>query len=307
VERDIIIPPPADLLDADTTACEGDTVVVASKVSGISYHWENGSKEKSIPVYSSGIYRLTVTKDNCTVTDSIRVTYNPLPIFTLGTDTTLCERDTLILAVGVQADQYTWQDRSEGSTHIVTSAGTYGATAILEGCPYSDEILVEYSGPRQISLGQDTVLCNGSALKLELDPTLTYYWSDGYDGSSKIINEPVDLWVKSLAGNCSSSDSVRVDFVNCELRLPNFFSPNEDPYNQQLIPSEISGITSAQLSVYNRWGTELYHTNDFSLVNGWDGTYRNEPVAPGVYYWKVQYVDIEKNKQTMKGVVTVNR
>ena len=223
VERDIIIPPPTDLLGADTTACEGDTVLLASKVLGASYHWENGSEEKSVPAYSSGMYRLTVTKDDCTVTDSIRVTYNPLPIFTLGSDTTLCERDTLILVVGVQADQYTWQDGSAGSTHMVTSAGTYSATTILDGCPYSAEILVEYSGPSEISLGQDTVLCNGSALKLELDPTLAYYWSDGSNGSSRIVNKPVDLWVNSLAGNCSSSDSVRVEFVNCELRLPNFF------------------------------------------------------------------------------------
>ncbi|MEX1238245.1 MAG: gliding motility-associated C-terminal domain-containing protein, partial [Cyclobacteriaceae bacterium] len=285
VERNIIIPPPTDLLGADTTACEGDTVIVASKVSGASYHWENGSQEKSVPAYSSGMYRLTVAKDNCTVTDSIRVTYSPLPIFTLGTDTTLCERDTLILAVGVQADEYTWQDGSARSTHMVTAAGTYSATAILDGCPYSAEILVEYSGPTEISLGQDTVLCNGSALKLELDPTLTYYWSDGSHGSSKIINEPVDLWVKSLAGNCSSSDSVRVDFVNCELRLPNFFSPNRDQYNQKLIPSDMSGITSAQLSVYNRWGIELYHTDDFSILTGWDGTHQTETVSSGVYFW----------------------
>lgn len=307
VARDINVLPPFDPLGPDTTACEGDTVIVASKVSGASYHWENGSEEKSVPAYSSGMYRLTVTKDNCTVTDSIRVTYNPLPIFTLGTDTTLCERDTLILAVGVQADEYTWQDGSVGSTHIITAAGTYSATAILDGCPYSAEILVEYSGLTEISLGQDTVLCNGSVLKLELDPTLTYYWSDGYDGSSKIINEPVDLWVKSLAGNCSSSDSVRVDFVNCELRLPNFFSPNEDPYNQQLIPSDMSGITSAQLSVYNRWGTELYHTDDFSILTGWDGTYQNEPLSSGVYFWKVEYTDIEKKAHTIKGPVTLQR
>lgn len=307
VRRNLTVFPPFDPLGADTTACQGDTVIVMSKVSNASYQWENGSEEISVPAYSPGIYRLTVTKDDCTVTDSIRVTYKPLPIFTLGTDTTLCERDTLILAVGAQAEQYTWQNGSAGSTHMVTEAGIYRATAILDGCPYSAEILVEYYSPSEISLGQDTVLCNGSTLKLELDPTLNYNWSDGSNGSSKIIKEPADLWVNSLAGDCSSSDSLRIDFVDCELRLPNFFSPNGDQYNQQLIPSDMSGITSAQLSVYNRWGIELYHTDDFSILTGWDGTYQNQLLSSGVYFWKVEYTDVEKKGHTIKGTVTLQR
>lgn len=191
--------------------------------------------------------------------------------------------------------------------YTVTKAGQYNATAMKDGCSHSDEISIEYSVTEKIDLGQDTVLCNGSTLTLELDPSRTYYWNDGSSNNSKTVNAPVDLWVNSLAGNCSSTDSLTVDFVDCEMRLPNFFSPNEDEYNQYLIPSEMSGIHSAKLSVYNRWGNELYYTDDFSFSNGWDGKYQGKPLSAGTYFWKVKYIDIEGNANTLKGIVTLQR
>lgn len=69
----------------------------------------------------------------------------------------------------------------------------------------------------------------------------------------------------------------------------------------------MSGIISAQLSVYNRWGIELYHTDDFSILTGWDGTYKNELLSSGVYFWKVEYTDIERRAHTAKGTVTLQR
>jgi hypothetical protein len=115
VVKNITIPPPLDILGPDITSCQGDTTVLVSKLSGASYQWENGSAEPSLTVYEPGTYSLTFTKDNCATQDSINVSYKPSPRFTLGSDTTLCEGDSLVLAIGVQADQYTWQDGNASS------------------------------------------------------------------------------------------------------------------------------------------------------------------------------------------------
>lgn len=69
----------------------------------------------------------------------------------------------------------------------------------------------------------------------------------------------------------------------------------------------MSGITAAQLSIYNRWGTELYYTRSFSFLNGWDGTCSKEPASGGVYFWKVEYIDIENNSHIIRGIVTLER
>ncbi|MEX1241396.1 MAG: gliding motility-associated C-terminal domain-containing protein [Cyclobacteriaceae bacterium] len=204
--------------------------------------------------------------------------------------------------------RYLWQDGSTNPIYEVSAAGTYSVRISDKFCTVEKTIVATESAiGTKIDLAKDTVLCFGSSLRIDLDPNLNYYWSDGSTDNFKIVNDPVVLWVNALTGNCQSSDSIKVDFVNCELRLPNFFSPDGNEYNPSFIPSEMSGVTSAQLSVYNRWGKEIYHTDDFSILNGWDGTQHNEPVSSGTYFWHVEYIDIDKNARTLKGILTLRR
>ncbi|MDX2248980.1 MAG: gliding motility-associated C-terminal domain-containing protein [Bacteroidia bacterium] len=86
--------------------------------------------------------------------------------------------------------------------------------------------------------------------------------------------------------------------------IPNAFTPNNDGHNDIFL---IRGgfIRDFQLSVYNRWGTELFTT--LSIENGWDGTYKGGPVQEGVYVYRFSGTDFDGNRIERSGSITLLR
>ncbi len=92
-------------------------------------------------------------------TAEVSVAVLPLPVFTLGQDTSLCSGAALVLqAPGASV----WQDGSSGATFTVGSAGLYWAAYTdANGCSYADSIEVT---AKQGSQGQSSAQqCAGQA------------------------------------------------------------------------------------------------------------------------------------------------
>jgi gliding motility-associated-like protein len=76
----------------------------------------------------------------------------------------------------------------------------------------------------------------------------------------------------------------------CELDVPNVFSPNGDGVNDVFFVENLTDeyYSYSNLSVYNRWGDEVYRDGHYGL-NGtwWDGqnTHQNDPLLEGVYFY----------------------
>jgi len=73
--------------------------------------------------------------------------------------------------------------------------------------------------------------------------------------------------VEPDACGVSRSITVEVD-VDCEIVVPNVFSPNNDGMNDRF---EIEGIRSKTntVRIYNRWGQKVFEANNYK--NQWDG------------------------------------
>lgn len=81
-----------------------------------------------------------------------------------------------------------------------------------------------------------------------------------------------------------------------EIVYPNAFKPNmsgpsggyydlmETERNEIFHPLW-AGVRNYRLEIYNRWGEKLFESNDVNI--GWDGYFRGELCAQGVYIWKV--------------------
>ena len=105
------------------------------------------------------------------------------PVFSLGTDTVLCQSDTLLLEApaGLQVEQ--WQDGSTGLSFTVAQAGDYALQASnSEGCTGSDTITIAYSDFAGLLLETTDVVCFGDSTGvLEAVPSgglppYTYNW-----------------------------------------------------------------------------------------------------------------------------------
>ena len=88
------------------------------------------------------------------------------------------------------------------------------------------------------------------------------------------------------------------------LDVPNAFTPNGDGINDKVFVRGF-GITKMMWRIYNRWGEEVFQTND--RFQGWDGTYKGAMQPKEVYHFvlAVQYSD--KTKYEKKGDITLLR
>ena len=71
------------------------------------------------------------------------------------------------------------------------------------------------------------------------------------------------------------------------LEAPNAFSPNGDGINDYYNVFNVKSIIEFHGAIYNRWGQELYRWGLDEMGRegcGWDGTYKGNPVKPGVYF-----------------------
>ncbi len=93
---------------------------------------------------------------------------------------------------------------------------------------------------------------------------------------------------RDSAGNyIPPEELVRVCIDDCEYyNLPNVFTPNGDGVNDIFKPFPYNNsVEKIDLTVYNRWGGEVFKTQDPDI--NWDGTdlESGKPVADGVYYY----------------------
>jgi len=83
-----------------------------------------------------------------------------------------------------------------------------------------------------------------------------------------------------------SVPSVRLCLDECSnYELPNVFSPNGDGINDLYRPQRTSYVERVEMTIFNRWGIQVYYTEDPDV--NWDGKINNSNtlVSSGVYYY----------------------
>jgi len=104
--------------------------------------------------------------------------------------------------------------------------------------------------------------------------------------------------------NCIDSVShnvtVMYDFI---LYIPNTFTPDGDGKNELFKPKgfRMEKYQSYQFIIYNRWGIEVYKTDNFT--EGWDGL----NATSGKYAWAIIITDEMGTKQKRVGDVLLIR
>ena len=84
--------------------------------------------------------------------------------------------------------------------------------------------------------------------------------------------------------------------TSSEIIIPNVFSPNGDGFND-LFNASGTNIISLSLSIYNRWGTLLFQTNNKNT--GWNGrTTAGTECSDGTYFYLFE-IDGELYKGTL--------
>lgn len=142
---------------------------------------------------------------------------------------------------------------------------------------------------------------------LQLGPDGKIYMARGFSEYLAVINNP-----NAVGPICNfESEGFFLGGKTCYFGLPNFssslfileetivempnvFTPNNDGNNDVFLPLHTEWLDEANLSIYNRWGVNLYKSK---LLSGWDGRISSGLEAPeGIYYYIVSYNESLRKK-----------
>lgn len=304
-----VIDAPVDLGE-DTTLCIGETLTLDAEHPFATYEWQDGSQDARFLIREEGLYSISRDVDGCTYTDSIHVSFVEPPRVELGEDTTLCRGAFLQLDVYKSGMSYTWQDGSTDSIYQIESPGLYWVEVNDDGCIGRDSIY-NNSIFGEIELGGDTLLCENEILSFDASfPNTDYLWGDGSNTPIRSFNQPGEYTLRMSNACQTVYDTLRVRYSDCRcvMSVPTAFSPNDDGINEQFGVIYDCMLEGFNLRIYNRWGKEVFATNNPDIQ--WDGRYKGRFAQEGVYVWVITYYG-NRNRRPIsmqeKGTVTLIR
>lgn len=110
--------------------------------------------------------------------------------------------------------------------------------------------------------------------------------------------------------NCADQDTLFIIIKDpFTYFIPNAFTPNLDGLNPLFAPIT-SGSVAYDLSIYNRWGQQVYDCNCASGCTtpcSWNGTFNGEPLPDGVYLYQIRFKSDQNQVKFVRGTVQLLR
>lgn len=203
-------------LGLNTTLCQGDSVTLDAGAGFGQYLWNTGATTQTLTV-GPGTFWARVSLGNCFDTDTIVVSQQLLPAFTLGADTTLCQGQTLTLSAPTGFTSFIWTTNSGASstpTLSLTANDTVIFTGTIGNCQKADTLLVTFTPTPQVDLGPAQTLCGSQTLTLVnllAQPGDSYLWSNGSTNDTLTVTSDGTYSLTITRGNCTASGSVQIN------------------------------------------------------------------------------------------------
>lgn len=166
---------------------------------------------------------------------------------------------------------------------------------------------------------EDLSILNPQVRFLDESRDANQFFYDFGDGRSSNLSSPIHVYrdtgryqvsqIVTHPNGCLDSTFLWLD-IEPEVRfhLPNAFSPNADGLNDTYKGVGIlDGIENFSMGIWNRWGQQLFSTDN--PTEGWNGRLYNssEPAPAGVYVVRVSFTGPRGEKFQYKSFATLIR
>lgn len=205
-------------LGADTLVCGGINVLLnsSSAGSGNTFLWQDGSTNPTFTATTAGLYWCQVTNTmGCIARDSLNVSFKPIPVYSLGNDTAICQGNSITLnATVTNATSYSWNTLATTPTISTTLAGIYWCDVNKEGCVFRDSLTLTMAPSPLVNLGADISMCGTTPIVLDATyPNCTYLWQNGSIDPTLTTTTSGLYWVQVTSNNgCAKRDSINIAF-----------------------------------------------------------------------------------------------
>lgn len=256
--------------------------------------------------------------------------YNP-PVVNVSCDSVICQKENSTLSVngGGISTNYVWStgETSRSITVNPLETTTYFVTATTQECSKIESvdsitITVNSIPVPDFKLTPDqTVYTITTNIKFSDNSVTEGYitswaWSFG-DGDYSTAKNPVHAYIDTgtyttqliISNNYSCKDTIQKE-IRVEpdfwMEIPTAFSPDNNGLNDYF---EIFGygITKFEMRIFNRWGEEIFVSND--IYNLWNGNKNNTgaKALQGVYVYTIIYETYDGIEKHRNGYVSLFR
>lgn len=287
-----------------------------NKISNYTYSWTptTGLDNPRIPnpiatISESVVYTLTIeNQQGCQTTQTFDFLVDNLGSQIELQDVSLCPGKTTILDAGIGFSNYNWSTGETTQIIEVSETGIYSVEATdTTGCQSIGEAEVFFKdAPEPVITGELQFIGGGGSTTIGTGLFNDYLWSTGQIGADILVTEAGEYGVTvTNEVGCTGIANVVVEEVLIQgFLIPNAFSPNQDGVNDTwgiLGPN----IVSLEMRVFNRWGKEIFYSQDIS--DRWDGTYNFEEQPIGTYVYVGELTLLNGDVKPFKGNITLIR
>ncbi len=331
-------------LSSSSVKCKGDNtgrvgVFIGGATPPYDIRWSTGDTTEAVDGLSMGVYSLSITDaNNCQVVDSLFLD-EPQEDISLMVESynADCENGGgggLIIEASGGTRPYIYSTDSLvyfGNNEIVGLAtGNYDVyVKDANGCLATDgtfavdqnEEIKLYIGPREVLVryGDSYV---PPVMISDAFGEINYDWSIIGDAQlscddceifrANDIQSNLTIQLDIIDENgCIASDRVSVVVTKkVDIEVPTAFSPNNDLNNDYLSVFGRPEIKIDEFSIFDITGAMIYRSEEIEInkeVNGWDGSFRNNPAPQGTYIWSLRYTLPDGSSDIIKGESTLIR
>src|SRR5690554_5252773 len=210
----------------DVSICNGDQITLTANGAN-TYNWDNGLGAGAAHNVSPTItttYTVTGTGLNaCENTDQITVTITNIPTVNAGVDQTVCENSEVTLtATSSTGSTVIWDNGIvDGTPFTVTTSTTYTATADLNGCTATDQVVINVNPLPSVSAGNNQTACtNHDPIALTGSPAGGIFSGTGvsnneFDPATAGIGTHTLTYAYTDGNGCENTASITITVDGC--------------------------------------------------------------------------------------------
>jgi gliding motility-associated-like protein len=251
------------------------------------------------------VYKIDCSGLNDTINHTVWITDK---LDFLGKDTTTCKALQIQLGIeDIPGANYVWNTGSGLNKIVSSDPGTYWMEIEYNGCIIRDSVNLSLKAPPNVNIGPDTSVCRNKTVVLNAfnTPGSSYLWSTNETTSSILISNTGTYSVIVTENLCSASDTIVVKPGDCDIYIPNAFTPNNDSRNETFGVVDNATLQFFSMQIYNKWGQLIFSSND--ITRKWDGTFKGKNMPNGNYVWILNYTNMRGRKFYDQGTVMLIR